>query len=64
MTDIIEEVVEAIPEVVEAVEKTIAAPTISNLMDDMTLALRLAKRFKSMTATMHPDALDVLKKLL
>lgn len=61
---ILNEIVQDIPEVAEAVEKTIAAPTLSNLFDDMQLAIRLAKRFKTLTATMHPDALDVLKKLL
>ena len=63
-SSILNEVVQDIPEVIEAVEKTIAAPTVGNLFDDIQLAVRLAKRFKTLTATMHPDALDVLKKLL
>lgn len=53
-----------IVEAVEAIGATIAAPTPSNLIADIELAIKIVKRFKSATANMHPTAKNILKELL
>jgi len=47
----------------EAVVATIADPSPLNVMNDLELALKLAKRLKSTLSTMHPSVTDIIKAL-
>jgi hypothetical protein len=53
-----------ITEVIEDVAKTLADPSPTNLLADLELGIRLAKKFKAQMAGLHPDVIETVKKYL
>ena len=50
-------------QVAEAVAATVADPSPLNIMNDLQLALNLAKKLKAKLAGMHPSVTDIIKAL-
>ena len=51
-------------EAIQAVADTIADPSPTNIIADVELALKLAKKLKVALSNMHPTVTNVIKALL
>ena len=53
-----------IVEVIEDVAATVTNPSPNNLLTDLELAIKLAKKFKKQMNGLHPDVIETVKKYL